>query len=85
MPIRGGRLRWPPRLGKRSDNAAFSNAQRSSFNGAQPGDAKKQPVRQPNERHESADQGPPQTRESMHRAHDAVSGQHETDLPRSGD
>lgn len=84
MPIRGSRLRWPPRLGKRSDNAAFSNTQRSSFNGAQPGDAK-QPVPQPNEREESTDQRPTQTGEATPRAHDAVSRQQRTDFQRSGD
>ena len=83
MPMRGDRLRWPPRLGKRSDNAAFSSGQRPS-NGTQPVDAK-QLIRQPNDREESADQGPPQQRESTRRAYDAASEQRETDLPRSGD
>ena len=63
MPIRGDRLRWPPRPGKRSGYTAISGAQRSSSNAAQPADAN-QPYRQPNERDESADQELPKPRES---------------------
>lgn len=82
MPIRGDRLRWPPRPGKRSGYAAISGAQRSSSDAAQSADAK-QPFPQPNERDESVDQGPPQFRQSTHQAHDVASGQQENSLPRS--
>lgn len=79
MPISGNRLRWPLRPGKRLGDAAPSGTRRSSSNGGQPADAI-QPLHQPDERDESADQEPTHPRESMQQAqNDVASGLQETD------
>lgn len=54
MPIRGNRLRWPPRPGKKSGDASPSGKRVSLTDGGKSADANR-PVRQLNERDESAD------------------------------
>ena len=76
MPIRGDRLRWPPRPGKRS-NVARSSAAESRSSGTRQTlstDESKPAPRQPNERDESADSQASAPRDVMRRAHDDVTG-----------
>ena len=67
MPIKGARLRWPPRPGKRLGDRALSGPRHSLSTGAANA---AQPLQQPSRRNDSADQGPSHTRESMHQAQD---------------
>ena len=67
MPIKGARLRWPPRPGKRLGDRALSGARHSLSTGAANAE---QPLRQSSQRDDSTDQGPSHTRESMHQAQD---------------
>lgn len=70
MPIRGDRLRWPPRPGKRS------SATRESLST----DERKPPPRQPNEHDESADSQSSAPRDVIQQAHDDVTaGKVDTD------
>jgi hypothetical protein len=70
MPIRGDRLRWPPRPGKRS------NGTRESLST----DERKPAPRQPNERDASADSQSSAPRDVIRQAHDDVTaGQVDTD------
>jgi hypothetical protein len=70
MPIRGDRLRWPPRPGKRS----LGTRQTLST------DENKPAPRQPNERDESADSQSSAPRDVIERAHDdVVAGRVDTD------
>lgn len=70
MPIRGDRLRWPPRPGKRS------TATRAKLTT----DEARPSPRQPNERDESADSQSGGPRPIIRRAHDdLVAGQQDTD------
>ncbi len=72
MPIRGDRLRWPPRPGKRSD-AALSSARRSTSDTASSA-AAKQPLQEPrSNRDESADREIPSPRKSTQQPHDSGS------------
>ena len=64
MPIRGDRLRWPPRPGKR-------------FNGTRETlstDERKPAPRQPNERDESVDSQSSAPRDVIRQAHEDVTG-----------
>lgn len=66
MPIRGDRLRWPPRPGRKFSSAAPVAAQ--------------QPLQQPNERDESAESPTSPSRSVIEQAHaDVKSGQQDTD------
>lgn len=69
MPIRGDRLRWPPRPGKRP-NAARDTGMRQTL----ATDEKKPAPQQPNERDESADSAANAPREVIRQAHDDVTG-----------
>lgn len=73
MHIRGERLRWPPRQGKRSDRTRAKLA------------TDEQPVaRLPNERDQSADSQASGPRAIMRRAHDdLVAGLQDTDCRNS--
>ena len=78
MPIRGDRLRWPPRPGKRFAGAT-ATAKRSP-SGAEPQKDPHQPLRQPHERDESVAEQPSPPRPVIKQAHDDVqSGQQDTD------
>lgn len=70
MPIRGDRLRWPPRPGKRSTGARETLST----------DEHKPAPRQPNERDESADSQASAPRDVIKQAHDDVTqGKLDTD------
>jgi hypothetical protein len=71
MPIRGDRLRWPPRPGKRSRQAALSGTRRSPSTEAQP-ENPNPPPRQPDECDESADRQSSAPRTIMQQAHDDI-------------
>lgn len=76
MPIRGDRLRWPPRPGKRSNvprepptgTRGAGTRETSSTDEGQPA------PRQPNERDGSADSQTSGPREVMRQAHEDVTG-----------
>lgn len=79
MPIRGDRLRWPPRLGKRSGQAALSGARHSPSTEAQP-ENPNQPPRQSDERDDSADRQSSAARTTTRQAYDDIeAGRRDTD------
>lgn len=79
MPIRGDRLRWPPRPGKKFSDASGPNATRRSLSTDDQPDTN-QPLRQPDERDESSDRQTSRPREVIKQAHDDIeSGQQDTD------
>lgn len=67
MPIRGDRLRWPPRPGKKSGDA-LPRIRRPLSNGAQSGDAK-QELQQPDKTDVSADREAVHPREAIQSTH----------------
>jgi hypothetical protein len=70
MPIRGDRLRWPPRPGKRSSGTRETLST----------DERKPAPRQPNERDASADSQASEVRPVIKQAHeDITAGQVDTD------
>jgi hypothetical protein len=72
MPIKGDRLRWPPRPGKKfSTGAAHSGERRSPTNDRQSTTTDK-PLVQPNERDETSDQPSNAPRDVIKRAPDDV-------------
>ena len=76
MPIRGDRLRWPPRPGKKH---AATTATRQPL-GAEQQEDPQRPLAQPNERDESAPEQPSAPRPVIKQAFDDVqSGQQDTD------
>ncbi len=76
MPIRGDRLRWPPRPGKKH---AAKSARRFP-SGAEQREDSQRPLAQPNERDESAPEPPNAPRPLIKQAFDDVqSGQQDTD------
>jgi hypothetical protein len=78
MQIMGDRLRWPPRPGKKF-SAAPPGGRRALPND-QPLTSTRDPLLQPNERDESADQPSNAPREAIKQAHDdAESGKKDTD------
>jgi hypothetical protein len=78
MPIKGDRLRWPPRPGKKF-SAAPSGGRRSLPNDPQL-TSTRDPLLQPNERDESADRPSNAPRDVIKQAHDdAESGKKDTD------
>jgi hypothetical protein len=72
MPIRGDRLRWPPRPGKRSNGPRDGRS--VGTRGTLATDEDKPAPRQPSERDQSADSQSSAPREEMQRAHDDVTG-----------
>jgi len=80
MPLRGDRLRWPPRPGKKSPTAAGQSGTRRSLLTDEHPAHPDQPMRQPNERDESADQHSTAPRDVIKQAHaDLENGQMDTD------
>ena len=67
MPIRGDRLRWPPRPGKKSGDT-LPGTRRPVSNGAQSGDAK-QELQQPDKTDVSADREAAHPREPIQPTH----------------
>jgi len=79
MPLRGDRLRWPPRPGKKSPDSEQAGTRRSLLTDEHPANPE-QPMRQPNERDESADQHSTAPRDVIKQAHaDLENGQVDTD------
>lgn len=77
MPIRGDRLRWPPRPGKK--HAAATTVSRQSSSAEQQGEPQRS-LAQPNERDESAPEQPSPPRRVIKQALDDVqNGQQDTD------
>lgn len=84
MPIRGDRLRWPPRPGKRSNGPRDASNGRPDGGAASPHstgtretnstDEGKPAPRQPNERDASADSQAGGPRDVIRQAHDDVTG-----------
>jgi len=77
MPIRGDRLRWPPRPGKRSNGSREvpgANREPADTREKLSTDEVKQAPRQPNERDESSDSQSGAPRDVMRQAHDDVTG-----------
>ena len=78
MPIRGDRLRWPPRPGKRSNTPRDGRSAGTRETLAT--DEDKPAPRQPTERDQSPDSPTSPPRDVIRRAHDDVtSGQVDTD------
>jgi hypothetical protein len=75
MPIRGDRLRWPPRPGKRAGGSRAIGTRETLST-----DEQKPAPRQPNERDQSADSQASAPRDVIRRAHDDVTaGRKDTD------
>ena len=77
MPIRGDRLRWPPRPGKRSNVPRDTGAAGPRSVGTRETsstDETKPAPRQPNERDASADSQESGPRDVIRQAHDDVTG-----------
>jgi hypothetical protein len=88
MPIRGDRLRWPPRPGKRSnvprDGAPGRDSRDNGTRQTNSTDEHQPAPRQPNERDESADSQASAPRDVIRQAHDDVTGgQMDTDCRNS--
>lgn len=79
MPLRGDRLRWPPRPGKKLSDATTQGT-RGSLSTDDKLSGAGQPLQQPNERDESADAHSSAPRPVIKRAHDDLAqGQQDTD------
>lgn len=75
MPIRGDRLRWPPRPGKRSNGTRDAAGTRSTGTRETIATDERKPApQQPNERDESADSQASEPRDVIRQAHDDVTG-----------
>ena len=77
MPIRGDRLRWPPRPGKRANGPRNPGAAETRSTGTRETistDETKPAPRQPNERDTSADSQASKPRDVIRQAHDDVTG-----------
>ena len=70
MPIKGDRLRWPPRPGKKSSAVAAASGGRRSLSTDQQSTSTHDPLVQPSDRGESAGQLPNAPREVIKQAHD---------------
>ena len=80
MPLRGDRLRWPPRPGKKSVDESNVQGTRRALATDENRNPTNQPMRQPNERDESADEHSSKPRPIIKRAHDDLAqGQQDTD------
>jgi hypothetical protein len=79
MPIRGDRLRWPPRPGKRSNTPRDAGTRQTLAT-----DEQKPAPQQPNERDESASSQGSEPRDVIKQAHaDVTAGQEDTDCRNS--
>lgn len=79
MPIRGDRLRWPPRPGKRSSGPRDPGTRQTLST-----DERKPAPQLPNERDESAESQASEPRDVIRQAHsDVSSGQRDTDCRNS--
>ena len=79
MPLRGDRLRWPPRPGKKFPQAAPPGT-RASLSTDNSGASDAPVLQQPNERDESAGAHSSPPRSIIKRAHDDLAqGQQDTD------
>jgi hypothetical protein len=77
MPIRGDRLRWPPRPGRKSSEATGTRRSLTTDNHPL---KPNQPLQQPDERDQSADQQVSKPRGLIKQAHDDLeSKQQDTD------
>lgn len=77
MPIRGERLRWPPRPGKRSNvprDTGATGPRSAGTRETKSTDETEPAPRQPNERDESADSQESGPRDVIRQAHDDVTG-----------
>jgi hypothetical protein len=80
MPIKGDRLRWPPRPGKKFPAGAAPPGGRRSLSSDQHSTNTHDPLLQPNGRDETAVQPSNARREVIEQAHDdAESGKENTD------
>jgi hypothetical protein len=83
MPIRGDRLRWPPRPGKRANtprNPAAADARGTGTRETNATDESQPAPRQPNERDASAESQSSKPRDVIRQAHaDVTGGQMDTD------
>ena len=80
MPIKGDRLRWPPRPGKKFSAGAAPSGGRRSLSSDQQSTNTHDPLLQPNDRDETAVQPSNAPREVIEQAHDdAESGKEDTD------
>ena len=80
MPIKGDRLRWPPRPGKKFAAGAAPSGGRRSLSSDQQSTNTHDPLLQPNHRDKTADQPSNAPREVIEQAHDdAESGKEDTD------
>jgi hypothetical protein len=86
MPIKGDRLRWPPRPGKKfSAVAAPSGSRRRSLSTNQQSTTTHDPLPQPNDHDETAVRPSNAPREVIEQAHDdAESGKKDTDCNQTG-
>ena len=80
MPIRGDRLRWPPRPGKRSNASRDAASRDTGTRQTLATDEQKPAPQQPNERDESASSQASEPRDVIKQAHaDVTAGQKDTD------
>ena len=70
MPIKGDRLRWPPRPGKKFSAAAAHSGKRRSLSTDQQSASTHDPLLPRNERDETADQPSTAPRDVIKQAHD---------------
>ena len=83
MPIKGDRLRWPPRPGKKFSAVSAPSGGRRSPSSDKQSTNKHDPLLQPNDRDETAVQPSNAPREVIEQAHDdAESGKEDTDRRR---
>ncbi len=83
MPIRGDRLRWPPRPGKKFSDATTGSTSNTGTRRSLSTDERvdsHRPLRRPDERDESADSQASKPRDVIKQAYDDVeSGKEDTD------
>ena len=83
MPIKGDRLRWPPRPGKKFSAGAAPSGGRRSLSSDQQSTNTHDPLLQPSDRDKTAAQQSNAPREVIEQAHDdAESGKEDTDRRR---
>ena len=80
MPIKGDRLRWPPRPGKKFSAVAAPSGGRRALSSDQQSTTTRDPLLQPNDRDETAVQSSNAPREVIEQVHDDdESGKENTD------
>jgi hypothetical protein len=85
MPIKGDRLRWPPRPGKKFSAVAAPSGRRRSLSNDQQSTSTHDPLSQPNDRDETADQPSNAPHDVIKQAHsDVESGKKDTDCNQTG-